>query len=136
LFVLDAGLAYEDYQAIQDFNAENAAYGAEWQSVIAYNQAVLAHPRPLPLAGRYTPAQQRRKEWERYKDVCHGQVPDSGDRCSNLSRDIDRVNRCIKLRQNFDQRWNTSHPTAINQALNELQSLKNDYDKDCTSQTW
>ena len=41
LVALDSLLAYEDYQAIQDFNAENAAYGAEWQSVVAYNQAVL-----------------------------------------------------------------------------------------------
>jgi len=38
-------------------NAElnaNAAYDAEMQSVIAYNNAILAHPRPSPasLAGR------------------------------------------------------------------------------------
>lgn len=45
------------YASVQASSAEinaNAAYDAEWQSVAAYNQAILAHPRPLPLAGRYT----------------------------------------------------------------------------------
>ena len=58
LVALDGFLAYEDYQAIQDFNAEKAAYDEEWQSVIAYNQAMLAHP-PRPLAGRYTDRDRR-----------------------------------------------------------------------------
>jgi hypothetical protein len=49
------------YASVQASSAEinaNAAYDAEWQSVIAYNQATLAHPRPLPLAGRQCKAEE------------------------------------------------------------------------------
>jgi RHS repeat-associated protein len=52
------------YFEVSDANAElnaNAAYDAEWQSVIAYNNAILAHPRPssASLAGRYTDRDRR-----------------------------------------------------------------------------
>jgi RHS repeat-associated protein len=52
LATADAQLLVEEIQTVTAINSENAAYDEEWQSVAAYNQAVLAHPRPLPLAGR------------------------------------------------------------------------------------
>jgi len=54
LATADAQLLVAEIQTVTAINGENAAYDAEWQSVAAYNQAILAHPRPLPLAGRYT----------------------------------------------------------------------------------
>ena len=100
LVALDGFLAYEDYQAIQDFNAENAAYGAEWQSVIAYNQAVLAHPRPLPLAGRYTGGKPPNASGGGDDDDdCKKQWKDAADYCSQLDdipRDSPRWTRELK----------------------------------------
>jgi RHS repeat-associated protein len=52
LATADAQLLWEEIQTVGAINSENAAYDEEWQSVAAYNQAMLAHPRPLPLAGR------------------------------------------------------------------------------------
>jgi hypothetical protein len=87
LVALDTLLAYEDYQAIQDFNAENAAYGAEWQSVIAYNQAMLAHPRPLPLAGRYTG--KKRRKWN--DNDCEIMYQSDTQLCNSLPKPEDRA---------------------------------------------
>ena len=55
LIALDGFLAFEDYDAIQTFNAENATYAEEMHSVALSNQANMAHPHPRPapsLAGR------------------------------------------------------------------------------------
>ena len=53
LATADAQLLVAEIQTVTAINAENAAYDAEWQSVAAYNQAVLAHTRRVPsLAGR------------------------------------------------------------------------------------
>ena len=73
-----------EIQTVTTINAENAAYDAEWQSVAAYNQAILAHPRPLPLAGRYTGGKPPsagnggnddddcRKQWRDAREYCAG----------------------------------------------------------------
>ena len=60
LAAADAWLGYELYQTVNAINGENAAYDEEMQSVIAYNNAMLAHPpAPLSLAGRYTDRDRR-----------------------------------------------------------------------------
>ena len=134
LFIYEAKLSSELIQTVSAINAENAAYGAEWQSVIAYNQAVLAHPRPL--AGRYTLDEQRDWEHQRYKDLCSGTIPAGADECSNLSREIDRAKKCIAMMQDFDRRWNLPgrHKDAIQQWVNGLENLKGQHNQDCTSQ--
>lgn len=53
LATADAQLLAAEIQTVTTINAANAANDEEWQSVAAYNRAVLAHPRPNPvLAGR------------------------------------------------------------------------------------
>jgi RHS repeat-associated protein len=79
LVVLDGFLAYEDYQAVKDFNAENAAYADELTAIAKLNAVLLAHPRPVPsLAGRYTLGSfsggddddECKKEWKKAGDFC------------------------------------------------------------------
>jgi hypothetical protein len=117
-------------------NAElnaNAAYDEEWQSVAAYNQAVLAHPRPLPLAGRYTSPQRRQFEYERARDTCNAAVAESGNRCADLSRLIDHAKRCISLYQAWDDKWDQgNHAKKIATWQTRLGNLKDEHNENCT----
>jgi RHS repeat-associated protein len=135
-FVFDAFVAYEDFDTFQAIMASNQAQDEEiWaqnrSSQDRTNQLLVQQKR---LAGRYTPAQQRQIEHDRYKDVCSGQLPISPDPCSNLSREIDRTNKCINLMKAFDRRWNLQgrHNDPIQQWTNGLKKLKDQYDQDCT----
>jgi RHS repeat-associated protein len=77
----------------------------------------------------------RQRDHDRYKDVCSGSLPIGPNRCSDLSREIDRVLRCIRLMQAFDAKWAAGrHDDAIDQAGNTLNRLKNEYDQNCTPQ--
>jgi RHS repeat-associated protein len=73
-------------------NAElnaNAAYDEEMQSVIAYNNAILAHPRPSPasLAGRYTG--KKRRKWN--DDDCETMFASDTQSCNSLPEPSDRA---------------------------------------------
>jgi uncharacterized protein RhaS with RHS repeats len=93
---------------------------------------VLANPLPTNQAELDW---MRQRDHDRYKDVCSGAVPIGPNRCSDLSREIDRVLRCIRLMQAFDAKWTAGrHDDAIDQAANTLNRLKNEYDKNCTPQ--
>jgi len=77
----------------------------------------------------------RRRDYERYKDVCSGQVPAGSNPCATLSREIDRVRRCITLMMAFDARWTANrHETPIGEAVNRLNNYKDDYTKNCVQQ--
>jgi len=102
LLIYEAKLSSELIQTVSAINAENTAYGEEWQSVIAYNQAVLAHPRrPLPLAGRYTggkpPSTGGGGDDD---DDCTKQWKKAGDYCSQLD-DLPRNSPEFKKVQNI-----------------------------------
>jgi len=107
LLIYEVKLSSELIQTVSAINAENAAYGDEWQSVIAYNQAVLAHPRPSPLAGRYTgdkpPSNDDddgcKKEWEEAYERCRGLIANSGPiklRGSQGGRPYTNVEDCAR----------------------------------------
>jgi RHS repeat-associated protein len=130
----DIFVGYEDLEAIHDFNAENAAYDAELQAIHNLNQVLLTRPRPVPpLAGRYTPDQQRQREYERARDTCNAAVPDSGNLCSNLSRQIDHTKRCISLYESWDDRWAPGrHASEIATWQQSLSNLKRDHNDNCT----
>jgi RHS repeat-associated protein len=90
LATADAQLLVAEIQTVRAISAENAAYDDEWQSVAAYNQAVLAHPRPLPLAGRYTGGKPPNGGGGgNNDDDCKKQWKDAADYCSQLD-DIPR----------------------------------------------
>ena len=78
---------------------------------------------------------QRQRDHDRYKDVCNGQVPAGPNPCSTLSREIDRIKRCISLMVAFDAKWAPPrHKDAISQWQNGLDKLKDQYTKECTPQ--
>jgi RHS repeat-associated protein len=130
----DAALLAEEIQDVQAYNAENAAYDAELQAIHNLNQVLLTRPRPVPpLAGRYTPDQQRQREYERARDTCNAAVPDSGNLCSNLSRQIDHTKRCISLYESWDDRWAPGrHASKIATWQQRLSNLKRDHNDNCT----
>jgi len=73
-------------------NAElnaSAAYDEEMQSVVAYNNAILAHPRPIPasLAGRYTG--KKRRKWN--DDDCETMFASDTQSCNSLQEPADRA---------------------------------------------
>jgi RHS repeat-associated protein len=96
----------------------------------AVGAIVLANPLPL---NQDELDWLRQRDHDRYKDVCHGQVPAGPNPCSTLSREIDRIKRCISLMIAFDARWMPGrHSDAISQWENGLNKLKDQYNKDCT----
>ena len=66
LVVLDGFLAYEDYQAVKDFNAENAAYADELKAIAKLNAVLLAHPRSIPLLAGRNCKMSKEECWSRY----------------------------------------------------------------------
>jgi hypothetical protein len=77
----------------------------------------------------------KQRDHDRYKDVCNGQVPAGPNPCSTLSREIDRLKRCISLMIAFDARWTPGrHRDAISQWENGLDKLKDQYNRQCTPQ--
>jgi hypothetical protein len=74
----------------------------------------------------------RQRDHDRYKDVCNGAVPAGPNPCSTLSREIDRIKRCISLMMAFDVRWTPSrHNDAISQWGSALEKLKEQYNREC-----
>ena len=84
----DAQLLATEIETVNAINGENAAYDAEMQSIILYNQAMMMHPRPLPLAGRYT-ADRKPGGGGDDNDDCDKEWRDAAEYCSQLD-DIPR----------------------------------------------
>jgi RHS repeat-associated protein len=122
-FGAEAAVAAHEVDWFIALYGEQAAYDEEWQSVIAYNQAVLAHPRPLPLAGRYTQADVDRLD---YKRRC-GQSPPAGlGACEKKIWELQRNFDCRDMRYKWDQTYNNGrHTTDI---INLNRGIKNGQD--------
>jgi type VI secretion system secreted protein VgrG len=77
---------------------------------------------------------QRQREYQRYKDFCNSPVPSTGDRCSDLSKQIDHALKCIELIEAFDARWNPGRhaDNSLQQLKNRVQKLKEQYNTECT----
>jgi RHS repeat-associated protein len=122
-FGAEAAVAAYEADWFIALHGEQAAYDEEWQSVAAYNQAVLAHPRPLPLAGRYT---QRDLDRLDYKKRC-GQSPPAGlGACEKKIWELQRNLDCRDMRYKWDQSYNNGrHTTDI---INLNRGIKNGQD--------
>ena len=102
-------------------HGEQAAYDEEWQSVAAYNQAVLAHPRPLPLAGRYT---NRQADYEDYKSRCDQPAPPGLSGCAKRIWLLQRKTDCRDLRWRWDEKYDPGR--HANDIANLNQGIAND----------
>lgn len=85
--------------------------------------------------GPSSSSSQQQREYERYKDFCNSPVPDTGNRCSDLSKQIDHALKCIELREAWNRRWPVAGSHAqqeINNWRKRVQDLKNEYNRKCT----
>ena len=126
-------IIYERMQLESALNDENAAYDEYFRAIHQANLALLTRakqPGAPALAGRYS----RQIEHDAYKNVCEGKIPSSGDQCSDLSREIDRTNKCIAMMQAYDNKYGIPgrHTIPIGDRSNRLQKYKKDYDNNCT----
>jgi RHS repeat-associated protein len=88
IYIATGGIVYASVGASSAEINANAAYDEEWQSVAAYNQAILAHPpRPLPLAGRYTG--KKRRKWN--DNDCEIMYQSDTQLCNSLPKSEDRA---------------------------------------------
>jgi uncharacterized protein RhaS with RHS repeats len=96
----EARLSAAEYEAIEAYNAESAAYDAELQAIHNLNQVLLT--RPLLLVGRYT---NRQADYIDYKKRCDQPPPPGlgacGERIWKLQRKID----CRDMRQRWDDTY-------------------------------
>jgi RHS repeat-associated protein len=78
--------------------------------------------------------QQKQADYDAYKDACRPlYLPVVMDPCAQLSRQIDHAERCIALRQAWDDKWMPGrHTEEILNLLIRLQNLKDKYSSDCT----
>lgn len=104
LVVLDSYLAYQDYDAIKVFNAENKTYADELHSVAVSNAANIAHPsapyllyHSPALAGRYNGGKPLSAGGGDDDDECKEEWKKAGDFCSQL--DDLRSNDPIEFRK-------------------------------------
>lgn len=84
--------------------------------------------------GPSSESNQRQREYQRYKDFCNSPVPDTGNRCSDLSKQIDHALKYIDLIEAFDARWNPGRHAnnSLQQLQNTMKKLKEQYNSECT----
>jgi RHS repeat-associated protein len=122
LFVYEVKLSSELFQTVSTINAENAAYGAEWQSVIAYNQAMLAHPPAPALAGRYT---QEEIDYQEYKDRCKEPAPAGLGKCGKAIWRLQRNIDCRDMRWRWEDKYKKNIPGHFDQINNLNRGIPN-----------
>jgi RHS repeat-associated protein len=129
LAAADAWLGYELYQTVDAINGENAAYDEELQAIADLNTALLAHPRPLPLAGRYT---NRQADYEDYKKRCDEPAPPGLGACAKRIWLLQRKTDCRDLRWRWDEKYDRGR--HANDIANLNRGIENDQewiDKNC-----
>ncbi len=77
-------------------------------------------------------AGQRQKEYQRMKDDCDKKPKKTGNKCSDLSREIDHYQNCASWYEYWDKKWNPGrHAEKIQNWRNRVQTLKDQYNKEC-----
>jgi type VI secretion system secreted protein VgrG len=86
----------------------------------------------LGMWGPSSLSNQRQREYERAKNYCDSPVPSTGNRCSDLSKQIDHALKCLELLEAFDARWDPGrHAEKIEGWKNRVQILKDKYNHEC-----
>ena len=78
----------------------------------------------------------RQQEYERAKNFCDNQKPpESSNKCSDLSRQIEHAKKCIRLYSEWDKKWLPGrHDEKLQTWNNRLNNhLKPDYQKQCNN---
>ena len=84
--------------------------------------------------GPSSASNQRQREYDRAKEFCDSPVPTTGDKCSDLSKQIDHALKCIELLEAFDARWSPGrHADKIQDWKNRAENLKKKHNSECTS---
>jgi hypothetical protein len=116
-------------EAAVALHGEQAAYDEEWQSVAAYNQAMMAHPRPPALAGRYT---QRDLDHLEYKKRCDTPEPPGLGACTEKIMKLQRKIDCRDMRWTWDQKYDPGrHANDINNLSKGIEKDQDWIEKNC-----
>jgi RHS repeat-associated protein len=128
-FGAEAAVAAHEVDWFIALHGEQAAYDEEWQSVAAYNQAMIAHPRPPALAGRYT---QRDLDWQEYKNRCDTPEPPGLGACTERIMKLQRKIDCRDMRWTWDQKYDPGrHANDINNLSKGIQKDQDWIEKNC-----
>jgi len=102
--------------------------GIPWEAPVGFF-FFLFNSQPLNMDEIKWQAQQKDAEYKAYKAACNYQyLSPSMDPCARLSRQINDTQRCIALRQAWDDKWSPGeHAQEIQNQLNRLDGLKNQH---------
>jgi type VI secretion system secreted protein VgrG len=77
-------------------------------------------------------AAQRQAEYQRPKDQCDKKPQPTGNKCSDLSNEIDHYQNCADWYEWWDNKWLPGrHAKKIQNWRNRVSNLKQQYDKEC-----
>ena len=66
------------------------------------------------------------------KDSCDKKPSKTGDRCSDLSREIDHYKNCASWYERWDNKWKRgAHATKIQDWRKRVKKLKKQYNREC-----
>ena len=75
----------------------------------------------------------REAEYRPMKRQCDKKPRKTGDKCADLSREIDHYENCAAWYEHWDNKWQPGrHATKIQNWKNRVENLKRQYDRECT----
>ncbi len=83
-------------------------------------------------------AADKARERKEYSRVCKTPIPPTGDQCKDAKANLDRLQQCLALRENFSKKWfndnEAGHITEINNTRKAIENLKDFLRRVCGEQ--
>ena len=83
-------------------------------------------------------AADKARERKEYSRICKTPIPPTGDQCKDAKANLDRLQQCLALRENFSKKWfndnEAGHITEINNTRKAIENLKDFLRRVCGEQ--
>ncbi|KAB0702354.1 RHS repeat-associated core domain-containing protein, partial [Pseudomonas aeruginosa] len=83
-------------------------------------------------------AAEKARERKEYSRICKTPIPPTGDQCKDAKANLERLQQCLALRENFSKKWfndnDAGHVTEINNTRQAIENLKDFLRRVCGEQ--